>query len=55
MLGSTTRDDRLDPSLPELAAVLVVVIAAVGDHPIGVLARTADLAGHGAELIDERE
>jgi hypothetical protein len=50
MLGSATGDNGLDPSSPELA-VFVVVIAAVGDHLIGVLARTADLAGYRAELI----
>jgi len=37
------RDDRFDAAGPELAAVLVVVIAAVGEQAVGALARPADL------------
>ena len=37
--------------------MLVVVIAAVGQEPVGLLAWPADLAGHGpaVEVFDQRE
>ena len=42
--GAAPRDDGLDAPGPEQAAVLVVVIAAVGEHNLGFLAWPADLA-----------
>lgn len=39
MRGAAAGDDRFDASLPEQPAVLVVVIAAVGEHDIGLLPR----------------
>ena len=44
VLGLAAGDDRLDASRPEFAAVLVLVIAAVGDQAVGALTGTADLA-----------
>jgi len=48
-------DLRLDAALPQLAAVLVVVIAAVGDQPLGALARAARLAADRPDAVDERQ
>jgi hypothetical protein len=45
MLGATPSDDRLDPASPEQPPVLVVVIATVGEHEIGLLAGPAAFAG----------
>jgi len=47
MLDTAPGDDRLDAPRPEQAAVLVVVIAAVGEDEIGLLTRPADLPGDG--------
>ncbi len=55
MLGGAPRDHRLHATAPQFAAVLVVVIAAVGDHLIRALARSAAFARDGADAIDERE
>jgi hypothetical protein len=48
-------DQGLDAASPELAAVLVVVIATVGKQPIGAVARTADLAGDRCDAVDQRQ
>jgi hypothetical protein len=50
-------DDRLDPARPEQAAVLVMVIAAVGEDTVGFLARPATLAGDGSgvQLVEQRQ
>jgi hypothetical protein len=53
VLGATTGDDRLHASLSQLPAVLVVVIAPVGEQAIGSLAWPADLAGHRADSIHQ--
>lgn len=60
-LGAETRavvlappgDQRLDAPAPELAAVLVVVIAPVGEQPVGATARTADPAGDRHDAIGQ--
>lgn len=52
MLFAAASDQGLDATGPELTAVLVVVIAAVGEQPIGAAARTADLAGDRDDAID---
>lgn len=62
-LGAQTRsvaftaagDQWLDAASPELAAVLVVVIASVSEQPIGALARAADLADDRDDAIDQRQ
>ena len=46
-------DQGLDAAGPELAAVLVVVIAPVGEQPIGALAGAADLAGDRHHAVDQ--
>ena len=43
------------PRLAELAAVLVVVVAAVSGDPVGAAARPADLAADGRYPLDERD
>lgn len=48
-------DPGLDAAGPELAAVLVVVIAPVGEQPIGAPARAADLAGDRHDAVDQRQ
>jgi hypothetical protein len=55
MLGRAASDHRPHAAAPQFAAVLVVVIAAIGDHPVGALARPAAFARDGANPIDERE
>jgi hypothetical protein len=55
MLGGAPRDHRLHAAAPQFAAVLVVVVAAVGDHLVGALAGLAAFARDGADPIDERE
>jgi hypothetical protein len=46
-------DQRLDATSPELATVLVVVIATVSKQPVRTMARTADLAGDRRNAIDQ--
>lgn len=46
-------DQRFDAAGPELAAVLVVVIAPVGEETIGTMARAADLAGNRDDAVDQ--
>jgi len=50
-------DDRLDPACPEQPAVLVVVIAAVSEHDIGLLPRPPRFAADrpGVQEIEQRE
>lgn len=47
---AAARDDRLDVASPEQAAVLVEVIAAVGQDDVGLLARAPDLASDWASV-----
>jgi hypothetical protein len=47
-------DDRLDPALPEQAAVLVVVVAAVGEQHLWSLPRPADAAAHSRHPVEQR-
>jgi hypothetical protein len=46
-------DQWLDAPTPELAAVLVVVIAPVGKQPVGASAGTAHLAGDRRNAVDQ--
>jgi hypothetical protein len=52
VVGLATGDDRLDASLPDEAAVLVVVVAAVGDQRSRSAARPADPAEQLEQLGD---
>jgi hypothetical protein len=55
VLGLPSCDQRLDSSLPDEAAVLVVVVTAVGDHALGPSPWTADAAANGRHLVKQRE
>ncbi len=48
-------DDRLDTAAAELATVLVMVIAAVGQKPLAALAGPADLPTHRLYAVDQRQ
>jgi hypothetical protein len=48
-------DDRVDAAGPQLAAVIVVVIAAVGDQAVGALAWPPGLAADRADTVDQRQ
>ena len=45
VLGLAAGDDRFDAAFPQRAAVLVVVVAAIGEQQVGLLARSAWFAG----------
>lgn len=55
--GAAAGDDGLDAACPEQPAVLVVVIAAVGEHLVGFLARPTGLAldRPGVQVIQQRQ
>jgi hypothetical protein len=55
VLGLAAGDLGRDPAVAELAAVLVVVVAAVAGHALGPAARAADLAAHRWHRVDERD
>ena len=42
-------------AIAELATVLVVVIATVGEHPLGSPARSSPLAGDRSDAVDQRQ
>ena len=44
VLGLASRDHRLDTALPDEAPILVVVVAAVGDHGVGTAPRPSHAA-----------
>ena len=54
VLGLATRDLRFDPTRAELTAVLVMVVAAVGDHTVGAPSWPAGLATHGGDGVQQR-
>ena len=54
VLGLATGDHGFDPSLPELPSVAGVVVATVGDDPVGAAARPTDAAAHRWDKVDER-
>ena len=53
MLGAAPRDPRLHASAPQLPAVVVVVIAAIGEQPVRSLARATAFPSARADPIDE--
>ena len=53
VVGLASSDDGFDPSLPDEAAVLVVVIAAVGNQRLGASSRSADAAADGRHPVEE--
>jgi hypothetical protein len=50
-------DHGRDPERSQQPAVLVVVIAAVGQQPVGLLTRATDLPGDGsaAQVLEQRD
>jgi hypothetical protein len=52
VLGRAAGDDRLDPAAPQLAAVLVVVVATVGDAPSCLLTAPSETASNRAGARD---
>lgn len=57
VLDAAFGDDGFDPAGPEQAAVLVVVIAAIGEEPVGLAAWAAWLARDrlGVQLLEQRD
>ena len=55
VLFAAAGDQGLDAADPQLAAVLVEVIAAVGEQPIGAPARPADSAGDRHDAVGQRQ
>jgi hypothetical protein len=53
--GPASGDHRLDASLPDQTAVLVVVVTAVGDDAVGTPPRPADTAAHRRHAVEQRE
>ena len=55
MLGLTARDQRLDPALPEQAAVLVVVVATVCDQRCRTASGAPDAAPNRRHSVEQLE
>lgn len=57
VLGAALGDDGFDPARPEQPAVLVVVIAAIGEEAVGLAPRAAWLAGNrpGVQQFEQRD
>jgi hypothetical protein len=55
VLGLAAGDQRLDAALAEQAAVLVVVVAAVGDQRCRPASRAADAAADGRYAVEQLE
>ena len=55
VLGVAAGDQRSDPALTEEAAMLVVVVAAIGDQLLGAAARPTRTAGDGRDTVEERD
>jgi hypothetical protein len=53
VLGLAACDQRLHAALPDQPAVLVVVVAAVGDQRPGSTARPADAAAHRRHPVEQ--
>ena len=53
VLGVAASDDRLDAALPDEPAVLVVVVAAVGEQRLRSTTRPAKTAAHGRDTIEQ--
>ena len=55
VLGLTPRDHRFDSSLPDEAAVLVVVVAAVGDDAVRAMSGSTGAAADVRHAVEQRE
>jgi hypothetical protein len=55
VLAAAPRDPRLRAAAPRLPTVFVVVVAAIGDHPVRSLARPTAFARDRADPVDQWE
>jgi hypothetical protein len=55
VLGLTASDHRFDPAPADQTTVLVVVVAAIGEQPIGSSARAADAAADRRHTVEQIE
>ncbi len=55
VLGLAAGDHGFDPALPDEAAVLVVVVAAVGEQRLGASSWSADTAADGRYPVEQLE
>jgi hypothetical protein len=57
MFLTTTGDQRFDATRPEQPAVLIVVIATIGENDVGFLAWPADFARDrtGGQIVQQRD
>jgi hypothetical protein len=55
VLSLAASDDRLDPALPDEPAILVVVVAAVGEQRLRSTARAAATTAHRRDAIEQLE
>lgn len=57
VLDAALGDDGFDPARPEQSAVLVVVIAAIGEEAVGLAPRATWLAGDrpGVQALEQRD
>jgi hypothetical protein len=55
VLGLTAGNHRLDAALPKQAAMLVVVVATVGNHALRAPAGSPDSAAHRRHEVDQRD
>ena len=53
VLGLAAGDDRCDPSLSQLPAVALGVVAAVAEELVGSAARSTDEAAHGRHSVEQ--
>ena len=53
--GAAARDHWLDAALPDEPAVLVVVVAAVGEQRVGALPGSADTAAYRWHPVEQRQ
>jgi hypothetical protein len=55
VFGLAASDQRFDAALPDEAAVLVVVVAAVGDQCAGTMSGATETAAHGRHAVEQFE
>ena len=55
VLGLAASDLRCDATPPELAAMAVVVVTAIGAEAFGPAARPTNLAAHRRDTVDQRD
>ena len=55
VLALAARDQRLDAAFADKTAVLVVVVAAVGDHAVGAATRPSRSSRDGRHRLQERD